>query len=99
MQKILIPFALGLLLPTSALAQLEPEIAAQCKDARDFFGCVKAFTTPPQSIGQQTPLAGLMGPLTAGLISGPILQNTPTNSPRGVNPAGFVEGILRGVLQ
>ena len=31
---------------TPALAEVDPKIAAQCKDARDFVGCVKAFTTP-----------------------------------------------------
>jgi hypothetical protein len=29
-----------------AFAQIDPKIAKQCKDARDFVGCVKAFTTP-----------------------------------------------------
>jgi hypothetical protein len=29
-----------------ATAQIEPKVAKQCKDARDFLGCVKAFSTP-----------------------------------------------------
>lgn len=33
---------------TTLLAQIDPEIAKQCKDARDFVGCVKAFSTPPE---------------------------------------------------
>jgi hypothetical protein len=27
-------------------AQVDPKVAAQCKDARDFLGCVKAFSVP-----------------------------------------------------
>ena len=30
----------------NAYAQVDPKVAEQCKDARDFLGCVKAFTTP-----------------------------------------------------
>ena len=99
MNKFLLPLALGLLLPTAALAQINSEVAAQCKDARDFYGCVRAFTTPPQFRGDRPPLAGVMGPLAAGLIAGPMRQNTPSNFSQGVNPAGLVEGILRGILR
>ena len=99
MRKLLLTLAFGLLLPTTALAQVEPEVAAQCKDARDFYGCVRAFTTPPQSRAELAPFAGVMGPLAARLISGPMLQNTPTNLSRGMNPAGLLEGVLRGVLR
>ena len=31
---------------THVNAQIDPEIAGKCKDARDFVGCVRAFTTP-----------------------------------------------------
>ena len=99
MNKLLLPLAFGLLLSTTALAQVNPEVASQCKDARDFYGCVRAFTTPSQSRADRSPLAAVMGPLAAGLIAGPMVQNTPTNFSRGVNPAGLVEGILRGVLR
>ena len=99
MTKFLLPLTFGLLLPTAALAQINPDVAAQCKDARDFYGCVRAVTTPPQSRAERPPLAGVMGPLAAGLIAGPMLQNTPSNFSRGVNPADLVEGILRGVLR
>ena len=27
-------------------AQVDPKVAEQCKDVRDFLGCVKALTTP-----------------------------------------------------
>ena len=30
----------------NAYAQVDPKVAEQCKDARDFLGCFKAFTTP-----------------------------------------------------
>ena len=40
-------FLLALLFTAgSAYAQVDPKVAEQCKDARDFLGCVKAFTTP-----------------------------------------------------
>ena len=42
---------------------------------------------------------GVMGQVAAGLISGPSYRNAPQNFPRGMNPAGLVEGILRGVLR
>ena len=35
-KKLVLPLAFGLLLPTAALAQVNPKVAAQCKDARDF---------------------------------------------------------------
>ena len=40
-----------------------------------------------------------MGQVAAGLISGQGYRNAPQNFPRGMNPAGLVEGILRGVLR
>lgn len=44
-------------LPASASAiSIDPKIHKQCKDARDYAGCVKAFTTP-----QQQPEDGLSG--------------------------------------
>ena len=35
--------------PSISSAQVNPKIAAQCKDARDFQGCVKAFSAPASS--------------------------------------------------
>ena len=35
-----------LLAAMPARTQVDPKVAEQCKDARDFVGCVKAFTTP-----------------------------------------------------
>ena len=45
------------------------------------------------------PYAGVMGQMAAGLISGTSYRNAPTTFPRGMNPAGLIEGILRGVLR
>lgn len=39
---------LALLVGMPALAGMDPKVAAQCKDARDFVGCVKAFSEPQQ---------------------------------------------------
>jgi len=96
-----LPYLLAfvLLVPSAALARVDAEIAAQCRDARDFYGCVKAFTIPAQRSNDIDPLAGVMGQVAAGLISGPTYRNAPTSFSRGMIPAGLVEGILRGVLR
>lgn len=46
MRRLAIASALVSSLALAAHAQVDPKVAAQCKDARDFLGCVKAFTTP-----------------------------------------------------
>ena len=99
MKQLLYLLAFGLLFPAAALAQVDTEVAAQCKDARDFYGCVRAFATPAQRSNDIEPLVGVMGQVAAGLISGPTNRNAPTSFSRGMIPAGLVEGILRGVLR
>ena len=99
MKKLFLPLAFGLLLPTAALAQVDPRVAAQCKDARDFYGCVRAFTTPARRSDDVAPLAGAMGQVATGMISGPYVRNSASNFTPGVIPADLVEGILRGVLR
>ena len=99
MKQLLHLLAFGLLVPSTALAQVDAEVAAQCRDARDFYGCVRAFTTPVRRSDDIDPYAGVMGQVAAGLISGPSYRNAPQNSPRRMNPAGLVAGILRGVLR
>ena len=98
MKQLLYLLAFGLLFPAAALAQVDAEVAAQCKDARDFYGCVRAFATPAQRSNDIEPLVGVMGQVAADLISGPTYRNAPTSFSRGMIPAGLVEGILRGVL-
>ena len=99
MKQLLHLLAFGLLVPSTALAQVNAEVAAQCRDTRDFYGCVRAFTTPVRRSDNTAPFDGEMGQVAAGLISGPSYRNAPTSFPRGMNPAGLVEGILRGVLR
>ena len=99
MNQLLYLLAFGVLVPSAALAQVDAEVAAQCRDARDFYGCVRAFTTPVRRSDDIDPYAGVMGQMAAGLISGTRYRNAPQNFPRGMNPAGLVEGILRGVLR
>ena len=99
MNKLLLPLAFSLLLPTAAIAQVDPAVADQCKDARDFYGCVRAFTTPVRRSDDTAPFDGVMEQVAAGLISGPSYRNVLQTFPRGMNPAGLVEGILRGVLR
>ena len=99
MKQLLHLLAFGLLVPSTALARVDPNVAAQCQDARDFFGCVRAFTTPVRRSDDTAPFAGVIGQMAAGLISGPSYRNAPQTFPRGMNPADLVEGILRGVLR
>ena len=99
MKQLLYLLEFGLLVPSAALARVDPNVAAQCQDARDFYGCVRAFTTPVRRSDDIDPYAGVMGQVAAGLISGPGYRNAPQTSPRSMNPAGLVEGILRGVLR
>ena len=99
MNKFLLPLALGLFVPTATPAQIDNALAARCKDARDFYGCVRAFSTPPQARADRAPFAGLMAQMAAGLVSGPTFRNAPTNVSPGLNPADLVEGILRGALR
>ena len=99
MKQLFHLLAFGLLVPSTALAQVDAEVAAQCRDARDFYGCVRAFTTPVRGSDDTPPFDGVMGELAAGLISGTGYRNAHTVFRRDMNPAGLVEGILRGVLR
>ena len=99
MKQLLYLVAFGLLFPAAALAQVDAEVAAQCKDARDFYGCVRAFATPAQRSNDIEPLVGVMGQVAAGLISGPTYRNAPTNFSRSMHTTGLVEGVLQGILR
>ena len=99
MKQLLHLLAFGMLVSSAALARVDTEVAAQCKDARDFYGCVRAFTTRAQRSNDIAPLTGVMGQVAAGLISGPTCRNAPTSFSQGMNPAGLVGGILRSVLR
>ena len=78
---------------------MDAEVAAHCRDARDLYGCVRAFTTPVRRSDDTAAFDGVMGQVAAGLVSGPTYRNVLTRFTRGMNPAGLVEGILRGVLR
>jgi len=54
----------------TASAQVDPKIAKQCKDARDFVGCVKAFSAPPAPTPVDDGLDGLRNAMKA--VSGRI---------------------------
>ena len=77
MKQLLHLLAFGLIVPTAALAQVDAEVAAQCRDARDFYGCVRAFTTPVRRSDDTAPYAGMMGQVAAGLISAQGYRNAP----------------------
>ena len=74
-------------------------MAAEFQDARDFYGCVRAFTTPVRRSDDTASFDGVMGQVAAGLISAPSYRNALQTFPQGMNPAGLVEGILQGVLR
>jgi len=84
MKQLLHLLALGLLVPSTALAQVDAEVAAQCRDARDFYGCVRTFTSPVRRSDDTAPFDGVMGQVAAGLISGPGYRNAPQNFPPGM---------------
>ena len=48
MKQLLYLLAFDLLVPSAALAQVDAEMTAHCRVAREFYGCVRAFTTPVQ---------------------------------------------------
>lgn len=58
MLKLLTATSASILLAAPAIAAVDPKVAAQCKDARDFVGCVKAFSTPA-AVATEDGLEGL----------------------------------------
>ena len=92
MKQLLHLLAFGLLVPSTALAQVDAEVAAQCRDARDFYGCVRAFTTPVRRFDDTAPFDGVMGQMAAGLISVPSYRNAPKTFPRGIIRLVFLKG-------
>ena len=82
MKQLLPLLAFGQLVPSTALARVDAEVAAQCRDARDFYGCVRAFTTQVRRSDDIDPYTGVMGQVAAGLISGTIYRNGPQTFPR-----------------
>ena len=82
MKQLLHLLAFGLLVTSTALAQVDAEVAAQCRDARDFYGCVRALTTPVRRSDDTPPFDGAMGQVAAGLISAQGYRNAPQTFPR-----------------
>ena len=85
--------AAAVLLAGPAWAQVDPKVAAQCKDARDFVGCVKAFTTPSiQASDELTALRGAMKQVAARLTSGTNLRDSTITFQPVVDALALVEG-------
>ncbi len=82
MKQLLHLLAFGLLVPSTALAQVDAEVAAQCRDARDFYGCVRALTAPVRRSDDTAAFDDVMGQVAAGLISGTSYRNAPQTFPR-----------------
>ena len=82
----------ALLASTPVLAQVDPKIAAQCKDARDFIGCVKAFTTPAvDTENDLTALRSAMKQVAARLRSGTSLNDSTSTFRPVVDELALVE--------
>ena len=77
---------------------MDPNVAAQCQDTRDFYGCVRVFITPAKRSKDIAPLAGVMERVAEGLISGPSTAADHVFL-HGHDPGGLVEEILQGVLR
>ena len=92
MKQLLPLLAFGLLVPLTALARVDAKVAAQCREARDFCGCVRAFTTPVWRSDDIDPYAGVMGQMAAGLISGRGYRNARQNFPRGMIQLVLLKG-------
>jgi hypothetical protein len=91
MRALLIPMLAMLSMPANA--QVDPKVAAQCKDARDFVGCVKAFTTPSiQASDELTALRGAMKQVAARLTSGTNLRDSTITFQPVVDALALVEG-------
>lgn len=79
LKSVLSFFAISLfVLPASSLAEsIDPKIHKQCKDARDYAGCVKAFTSPPpQSDDGLSALRAAMKQVSARIRSGFSLRDS-----------------------
>ena len=85
--------AAAVLLTAPAWAQVDPKVAAQCRDARDFLGCVKAFTTPAsQPSDDLTGLRGAMKQVAARLSSGTNLRDSTITFQPVIDQLALVEG-------
>ena len=61
----------------NAYAQVDPKVAEQCKDARDFLGCVKAFiTSAAQPDDGLTALRNAMKQVASRLAVGTSLRDS-----------------------
>ena len=50
MKRLLLPLIAALALPTAVNAEISNKVHNRCKDAKDYFGCVKAMTTKSNDI-------------------------------------------------
>jgi len=86
-------FLLTLLLSAgSAYAQVDPEVAEQCKDARDFQGCVKAFTSPAAASDDGlTALRNAMKQVASRLSAGTSLNDSTSTFRPVIDELAIVE--------
>tara|TARA_B100002051_G_scaffold257296_1_gene274557 strand:+ start:873 stop:1346 length:474 start_codon:yes stop_codon:yes gene_type:complete len=84
---------------STAHAQVDPKVAAQCKDARDFLGCVKAFTTPAaQADDGLTPLSNAMKQVAGRLRSGTSLNDSTETFRPVIDELALVESTYKDSL-
>lgn len=92
MKRLFLVALPALLASTPVLAQVDPKIAAQCKDARDFVGCVKAFTTPAApSTDNLTALRNAMKQVASRLRAGTSLRDSTSTFQPVVDQLALVE--------
>lgn len=99
MRRILIYAAILASLTSVAHAQVDPEVAAQCKDAKDFVGCVKAFTTPAAVPDDGlSRLRGAMKQVASRLSSGTSLRDSSETFRPVIDELAVVEATHAGDL-
>ena len=76
-----------------AMAGVDPSVHSSCKDAKDYQGCVKAFTTPaPETADALAPLRGAMKQVAARLQAGTSLNDSSSTFQPVVDQLALVEG-------
>lgn len=99
MRRILICSAILASLVSAAHAQVDPKVAAQCKDAKDFVGCVKAFTTPAAAPDDGlSRLRGAMKQVASRFSSGTSLRDSSESFRPVIDELAIVEGTYPGDL-
>jgi hypothetical protein len=89
-QLLILPILVAVAAP--AFAQVDPKVASQCKEARDFLGCVKAFTSPATAPGDELDgLRGAMKQVAGRLSAGTNLRDSTSTFQPVIDALALVE--------